>query len=184
MPASRPGTRATDPGPAALPTLPVRELLRKNAPYNPRVIDEDDLSKLEESLRAFGCVEPIVVNRSTDRIVGGHQRVKAAGRLGLEELPVFYVELGEAEERQLNVALNKITGRWDYHGLAAVFADLQAAGADLAVTGFDKAEVDEIMESIVPPPAEPPPSFPTVDDDIATDHKCPRCSYEWSGACK
>ena len=48
------------------------------APYNPRVISDHDLESLRRSLKFFGAVEPVVVNRRSEHIVGGHQRGKAA----------------------------------------------------------------------------------------------------------
>lgn len=83
------------------------------ASYNPRRIDPDQLLALRRSLRTFGAVEPVVANRRTGRIVGGHQRVKAAEAEGIETLPVVWVDLDETGERQLNLALNKISGEWD-----------------------------------------------------------------------
>ena len=53
------------------------------ADYNPRKISDHDLGALRWSLRFFGIIEPIVVNRRSGRIVGGHQRVKAAQAEGI-----------------------------------------------------------------------------------------------------
>ena len=113
------------------------------ASYNPRRIDPDQLLALRRSLRTFGAVEPVVANRRTGRIVGGHQRVKAAEAEGIETLPVVWVDLDETGERQLNLALNKISGEWDEPALAALLEELGAAALDL--TGFDGSEVDELI---------------------------------------
>ena len=83
------------------------------APWNPRRIAEHDLDALRRSLRFFGTVEPIVVNRRSGHIVGGHQRVKAAEAEGMPSLPVVYVDLDDPSEKQLNLALNRIRGEWD-----------------------------------------------------------------------
>ena len=58
--------------------VPTEELRRMAAPYNPRMISDHDLVALGRSMTTFGVVEPVVVNRRTNRIIGGHQRVKAA----------------------------------------------------------------------------------------------------------
>ena len=58
------------------------DLRRKAAGYNPRTISDHDLAALGRSMTSFGVVEPVVVNARTDRIVGGHQRVKAAAAGG------------------------------------------------------------------------------------------------------
>ena len=73
--------------------IATNELRSMAAPYNPRTISDHDLMALGRSMTTFGVVEPIVVNRRTNRIVGGHQRVKAAEGAGVEELPVVYVDL-------------------------------------------------------------------------------------------
>ena len=79
-------------------------LLGMGASYNPRRIDPDQLLALRRSLRTFGAIEPVVANRRTGRIVGGHQRVRAAEAEGFETLPVVWVDLDETGERQLNLA--------------------------------------------------------------------------------
>lgn len=123
--------------------IPVATLLGMGAPYNPRRIEPDQLLALRHSLRQFGAVEPVVANRRTGRIVGGHQRVKAAEAEGIETLPVVWVDLDETAERQLNLALNKISGEWDEPALAALLEELGAAALDL--TGFDGSEVEELI---------------------------------------
>ena len=117
------------------------------APYNPRKISDDELDALRRSMRFFGTVQPIVVNRRTKHVVGGHQRVKAAEAEGIAALPVVYVDLDDPSERQLNLALNRIGGTWDQDKLAAVIADLEAAGADLALTGFTGDELEEFRRA-------------------------------------
>src|SRR2546426_12250921 len=107
------------------------ELSGMAAPYTPRTISDHDLEALRRSLRFFGTVEPIVVNRRSGRIVGGHQRVKAAIEEGLETLPVFYVDLDDPSEKQLNLALNRIHGEWDEDMLERLLPELKAGGADL-----------------------------------------------------
>src|ERR1039457_1045090 len=84
--------------------VPVAKLIGMGAPYNPRRIEPDQLAALRRSLRTFGAVEPVVANRRSGRIVGGHQRVKAAEAEGIETLPVVWVDLDETGEKQLNLA--------------------------------------------------------------------------------
>ena len=74
----------TAPAIADLVQVPTADLAGMGATYNPRKISDHDLEALRKSLRFFGAVEPIVVNKRSDRIVGGHQRVKAAEAEGLE----------------------------------------------------------------------------------------------------
>ena len=76
------------------------------ADYNPRDISDKAFEGLKQSIITFGFVDPIIVNRSSGNIVGGHQRLKAAFDLNLDKVPVVYVELDETKELALNVALN------------------------------------------------------------------------------
>ena len=69
-------------------------------------------SKSKESLETFGCVEPIVWNKRTGNIVGGHQRFKVAKDLGYTEDNVVVVDLEDTQEKSLNLALNKVSGQW------------------------------------------------------------------------
>jgi DNA modification methylase len=121
------------------------DLATKAAPFNPRTISEHDLKSLGRSLRYFGPVEPVVVNQRSGHIVGGHQRVKAAEAEGIDTLPVVYVDLDDPSERQLNLALNRISGEFDVDKLQEVLADLQRAGADLELTGFTDTEIEEFL---------------------------------------
>lgn len=89
-------------------TLPVSDL--HPADYNPRkdlAPGDKQYEKLARSIETFGYVEPIVWNRTTGNIVGGHQRLKVLVQKGYTEVQVVEVELNEQEERILNVSLNK-----------------------------------------------------------------------------
>lgn len=85
-----------------------------DAPYNPRKIGPKALKGLQTSLEEFGIVQPIVWNKRTKRIVGGHQRVRALRASGENEAPVVVVDLDEKKEKTLNITLNnpKIEGEF------------------------------------------------------------------------
>lgn len=94
------------------------------AEYNPRNTTEEERQAIRASLKRFGFVDPVIVNRHPDRmniIVGGHQRVKEAKVLGYKEVPCVFVELTLDLERELNVRLNKNTGHFDEGKLAMHF---------------------------------------------------------------
>ncbi|MFT5303833.1 MAG: ParB-like chromosome segregation protein Spo0J, partial [Mariniblastus sp.] len=76
------------------------------ADYNPRDISETALQGLRNSVERFGLVEPIVWNKRTGKVVGGHQRLKVLQQMGELETQVAVVDLNETEEKALNVALN------------------------------------------------------------------------------
>lgn len=102
------------------------------APYNPRAISPEALAGLRASLERFGTVQPVIWNRQTGHVVGGHQRIKALQEMGDTETNVVVVDLPEIEEKALNVALNNpaIAGEFtaDIHALPQ---ELQAELPDL-----------------------------------------------------
>jgi len=78
------------------------------AKYNPRTISDDALAGLAESIKKFGCVEPIIVNVRSGRntIVGGNQRFRVLSAAGFKEAICITVDLSEADEKLLNLELN------------------------------------------------------------------------------
>ena len=94
------------------------------AEYNPRQLTDKQYKQLKNSLKTFGCVEPVVINSNPmrkDIIVGGHQRCKVWADLGNDTIPTVEVELDEAAEMELNVRLNKNTGEFDFDMLSSYF---------------------------------------------------------------
>jgi len=119
------------------------------ADYNPRKglkPGDAEYEKLKRSIEQFGYVEPVIWNKTTGRVVGGHQRLKVLIDMGMTEVDCVVVELSEEKEKALNVALNKISGDWDKDKLALLIADLQGADFDVSLTGFEPAEIDALFK--------------------------------------
>lgn len=122
------------------------------AQYNPRIISDEAMEGLRNSLARFGCVEPIIVNVRDDKtvIVGGHQRHKALVNLHGEdyECTCIVVDLNEADEKLLNLALNNpliqgefISGLNDYiEAIKTEFPENQSDLLDL--------RINELMEEV------------------------------------
>ena len=126
--------------------------LLKSAAYNPRQISREELNKLIKSIKQFGFVDPALVRKQDNMIVGGHQRVKAAQELGLKEIPVVYLDITENDAKLLNVALNKISGDWDEDKLTELLAELQFFDdVDELLTGFDEDELDQLLADLEEP---------------------------------
>lgn len=131
----------------------------KAAEYNPRKDlkpGDPEFEKLKRSLEQFGYVEPVIWNKTTGNVVGGHQRLKVLQTLGYTEIDCVVVELDGEKEKALNIALNKISGDWDKDKLALLITDLQASDFDVSLTGFDPAEIDDLFKD----------STETKDDDF------------------
>ena len=96
-------------------------------PANPRKISAEQLDTLTRSLRQFGFLQPVIPRHDDHVVVGGHQRLVAARRLGYKTVPVIFVDLNPEQSHLLNLALNRISGDWDEQLLARMLADLQHA---------------------------------------------------------
>lgn len=144
-------------------TIPIYRI--NPASYNPRADlqpGDSEYEKLWRSINEFGYVEPIVWNEHTGNLVGGHQRFKIlVNELGCTEVEVSVVNLDEQKERLLNLALNKINGRWDEEKLGRLLSELQSGGAELELSGFDDEEISDLVSSL--------PSDTMIEDPVEED---------------
>ncbi|MHC1694982.1 MAG: site-specific DNA-methyltransferase [Eubacteriales bacterium] len=119
------------------------------ADYNPRKDlkpGDPEYEKLKRSIEQFGYVEPVIWNKTTSHVVGGHQRLKVLLDMGITEVECVVIEMNEEKEKALNIALNKISGDWDKDKLMLLIADLQGADFDVSLTGFEPAELDALFK--------------------------------------
>lgn len=122
----------------AVDTVKIDDL--KEAEYNPRKMSKVQEKGISDSLRRFGFVTPVVVNKHPERenvIIGGHQRIKIWKKLGNTDVPVTYVNLSVAEERELNIRLNQNSAEFDEEKLIANFLK-----TDLEEWGFEKEDLN------------------------------------------
>lgn len=120
------------------------------ADWNPREISDKDLKKLDDSIKAFGYVEPIIVNKQTGNIVGGHQRFKILQKTMQpnDEIEAVIVDFDVNKEKALNLALNRISGDWNEEKLYEVLKILKEQDASsLMLTGFDNREIFKFLEA-------------------------------------
>jgi len=116
----------------------------KLAEYNPRQLTKEQYRQLKSSIKKFGLVDPLIINKNKKRknvLVGGHQRFKIAMEMGIEEIPCVEVNLDYEKEKELNVRLNKNVGEWDYDSLANYF-DV----SELIDWGFNEEELSITIE--------------------------------------
>lgn len=116
-------------------------------PANPRTIDDDNFARLKNSLREFGFVDPIIARKASRRIIGAHQRRDAAIDIGMERVPVVFLDIDEKRARALNIALNnpKLQGEFDGDKLKQILEELRRDDFDLDLTGFDASDIDEML---------------------------------------
>lgn len=136
--------------------------------YNPRTITADQQKMLKGSLEEFGDIGVIIFNRRTGRLIGGHQRsklldpnwpiVKEAHDDGKGTVAKGYIQTpfghltyrevdwDEQKEKAANVAANKHGGQFDDDLLAQLLQELNDQGYDMALTGFDDAELKALLD--------------------------------------
>lgn len=108
--------------------------------YNPRKINEKQMSDLKKSIVNYGIVDPIIININQDRkniVIGGHQRLKACKELGYTEIDCVELDLSISREKELNVRLNKNNGEFDFHELIEHFSREEALEY-----GFDLKDIE------------------------------------------
>jgi len=123
------------------------------AKYNPRKDlqpDDPEYQKLLKSITEYSLVEPLVWNEKTGNLVGGHQRLKVLKDLGYTEVEVSVVNLPSVKEKALNIALNKISGEWDFPKLKDLLQELDTGEFDIEITGFNEQELEDLMTQIYP----------------------------------
>lgn len=138
------------------------------ATYNPRKdLKENDKEFIEikNSLENFGLVEPIVWNKRTGNIIGGHQRFKILVASGLKEIECSVVDFSEEKEKACNLALNKTSGIWDDEKLNELLYELESTDFNMSDFGFEKEleEVKSIIENEI-----------DVEDDYSEKDELPR----------
>lgn len=127
------------------------------APYNPRrdlQPDDREFQDLDRSIQEWGLVEFPVWNERTGNLVGGHQRLKILDRANEYSpvvqgpnytLTVAVVDLDDANERALNIALNRIGGEWDMPKLADLLRELQTIDFHVPLTGYTPEEAEDVF---------------------------------------
>ncbi len=120
------------------------------AVFNPRIdLQPNDprYQGIARSIDTFGCVDPLVWNKRTQNLVGGHQRFKILKAKGFDEIEVSVVDLSEEDEKALNLSLNKNQGDWDQKKLAHLLDEMcKMPDFDLGTTGFQFSEVSQLRD--------------------------------------
>lgn len=122
----------------------------KLIPYinNTKIHSDEQIKKLRASLREFGFVNPVLIDKDFN-ILAGHGRVIAAKQEGLKEVPCVLVDyLTEAQKKAYIIADNRIAedATWDEELLKVELEALDAEAFDLSLTGFDEDELNDLFK--------------------------------------
>ena len=123
--------------------------INKLVPYanNARTHNKEQILKLRSSLREFGFVSPMVIDKDYN-VLCGHGRLEAAQAEGMTEVPCVFVEhMTESQKKAFILADNRMAldAGWDEELLAVEMEELQNLGFDLGLTGFDEKEIADLF---------------------------------------
>lgn len=124
--------------------------ITKLVPYvnNARTHSPEQINKLRSSLREFGFINPVIIDRDYG-VIAGHGRILAAKEEGISEVPcVFADHLTEAQKKAYIIADNRMAmdAGWDEELLRVEIESLQAADFDPLLTGFDEKELSKLFD--------------------------------------
>jgi len=158
-------------------------------PQNPRQHSERNLATIRASLTEFGQVEPLLVQRSTNMVIGGNGRLAVMRDLGWDEAAVNFLDLEDAAARKLSVVLNRSgeLATWNYENLGPLLKGLNEEAA--TEVGFTVFELGKIMESIkseavdldaIDGASKADRAGDAGEDAGGAKQACPKCGFRWS----
>lgn len=134
---------------------------------NPRLNDHS-VDKVANSIKRFGFGAPIVARREDKMVIAGHTRLKAAKQLGLDAVPVRYLDLDPADAKMLALADNKIgeIADWDNDELDRIINDLALSAEDMEDLGWSQSDLDGFFEPVFDSQEEPKEEIDIKDLDL------------------
>jgi ParB-like chromosome segregation protein Spo0J len=147
---------------------------------HPRNVRQGDVGAISESLREHGQYRPIIVQKSTRYIIAGNHTYKAAKSLGWEKIAAHLLDVDDDTAIRMMLIDNRANdlAMYDDRELANLLSDLATSENGLLGTGYSADLLDDLIKDIETPLTD---EFEKVDVDLATEHRCPKCGYEWSG---
>lgn len=149
--------------------------ITKLVPYvnNARTHSPEQINKLRSSLREFGFINPVIIDRDFG-VIAGHGRILAAKEEGITEVPcVFADHLTEAQKKAYIIADNRMAmdAGWDEELLRVEIEALQADAFDLSLTGFDEKELSDLFKD----------DADVQEDDFDVDAELEKPTFSKSG---
>ncbi|MDK0488487.1 site-specific DNA-methyltransferase [Enterococcus faecalis] len=147
----------------------------KLVPYarNARTHSKEQVKQIQASMREFGFINPVIVDKDYN-LIAGHGRILAAKEEGIKQVPCVFVEhLTEAQKRAYILADNRLAmnAGWDDEMLAVELSDLQGEDFDLDLLGFDTDELDKLLNG----------NDDVQDDDFDVDEELERPAFSKTG---
>jgi len=153
--------------------VPIDKLERH--PQNPRIGDVDEIAT---SIKANGWWGTVVAQRSTRYVLAGNHRLLAAQKVGLEEVPVYWVDVDDPTAHRILLADNKTAelATYDEELLVELLSSV-VEESSLLGTGYTDADIAELLEAV------DVEFFPEEGEQPRLDQRnpttCPDCGFEW-----
>lgn len=149
--------------------------IEKLVPYvnNARTHSADQINKLRSSIREFGFINPVIIDKDYG-VIAGHGRIMAAKEEGIKEVPcVFADHLNEAQKKAYILADNRMAldAGWDEELLRVEIESLEDYGFNVELTGFSPDELSNIFDL----------GNETEDDDFDVDKELDKPTFSKSG---
>ncbi len=124
--------------------------IEKLVPYvnNARTHSADQINKLRSSIREFGFINPVIIDKDYG-VIAGHGRIMAAKEEGIKEVPcVFADHLNEAQKKAYILADNRMAldAGWDEELLRVEIESLEDYGFNVELTGFSTEELSSLFD--------------------------------------
>ena len=141
----------------------------KAAPRNARTHSRKQVRQLADSIKAFGFVNPVLVD-GAGQVIAGHGRLAAAQFLGLDQVPTLCIDwLTEAQQRAYVIADNRLAEKagWDRELLALELGELAELDIDETLTGFELHEIELLLDASNENPQDGEGQVPERRDGLA-----------------
>tara|TARA_R110002110_G_scaffold86024_5_gene224497 strand:+ start:1707 stop:2204 length:498 start_codon:yes stop_codon:yes gene_type:complete len=151
-------------------------------PNNVRLHDHRNIEAIKSSLSRFGQQKPIVVG-SDGTVFAGNGTLEAAKLLGWDRINVIRSTLSKNEAAAFAIADNRASdlSMFDEAELVLSLKQIESfEGIDLEDVGYSADDFQNLVEAMDQDPT--PEDFKDYDENIPTEHECPKCSYKWSGS--
>ena len=151
-------------------------------PANARKHGAPNLEAIQGSLTVYGQRKPIVANRRTRTVIAGNGTLEAARALGWTHIAVVFTDDDPVTAAGFAIADNRTAelAEWDAEALDRLLREVQVEDERLQRMFADLAEAEGVAARDADQPSAPE-DFPEVDENVPTEHQCPKCGYRWSG---
>ena len=139
----------------------------KPFPRNPKKHPEEQIDKICSGIKEFGFLVPILIDADGE-IIAGHGRLLAAQKLKMAEVPVILVDhLTPTQVKAFRIADNKLNeSPWDYDMLTELLGEINQDGGNMDALGFDEAEINRMLDSLLSPESVGDGRVPTGKIDV------------------